>query len=251
MSTASRVLLAAGLCGALQAQTAVSINGYVELMSSYVGRGLAQSVGQPSVGTELEFGKAEGVYVDLDATSINWIDQLHPGDSVSVEVDGLLGYRRRFHEDWLWKAGVLRLQFPGRYVQQSPPVAEPHTTELFAFLGWKGVSARYNYAITDAFGTPDSKGSWYLDLKAYQTLGAWTFGAHLGRKQSVGANPDSGLPNRRFSYTDYKLGVERVLQPGLSLAVEETWTNANPAYYTLNGYAVGGHHLAVILKQTF
>lgn len=244
----------AALCAVAPAQEAarpLPINGYVELMSNYVGRGLAQSVGQPSVGTELELGKAEGPYFDLDATSINWIDQLYPGDSVSVEVDALLGYRHGFAQDWFWKVGVLRLQFPGRYVPQNPPVAEPHTTELFAYLAWKGLSARYNYAITDAFGTPDSKGSWYLDLKAYQSVGAWTFGAHLGRKQSVGTNPVSGLPNRRFSYTDYKLAVERALQPGLSLALEETWTNADPAYYTLNGYAVGGHHLSIILKQTF
>lgn len=230
---------------------AVPIHGYAELMSNYVGRGLAQSVGQPSVGVELEAGRPEGFYADLDVTSINWIDQLYPGDSVSVEVDGLLGYRHGFARDWFWKAGLLRLQFPGRYVRQSPPVAEPHTTEVFAYLAWKGLSGRINYALTQAYGTPDSRGSWYLDLNGTQAVGAWTLGAHLGRKQTVGSNPDSGLPNSRFSYTDYKVSVERALQPGLSLAVTETWTNADPAYYTLNGYAVGGHHLALILKQTF
>jgi uncharacterized protein (TIGR02001 family) len=244
-------------CGVLVAmavpaqEAAVPLHGYAEIMSNYVGRGLAQSVGQPSVGVELEAGKAEGIYADLDVTSINWIDQLYPGDSVSVEVDGLLGYRHGFAKDWFWKAGLLRLQFPGRYVQQTPPVAEPHTTEVFAYLAWKGISGRLNYALTKAFGTADSQGSWYLDLNATQPVGAWILGAHLGRKQERGVNPDSGLPNSRFSYTDYKVSVERALQPGLSLALAETWTNADPAYYTLNGYAVGGHHLAVILKQTF
>ncbi|HET6330877.1 MAG TPA: TorF family putative porin [Holophagaceae bacterium] len=236
---------------AQEASATVPLHGYAELMSNYVGRGLAQSVGQPSVGVELELGRAEGIYADLDATSINWIDQLYPGDSVSVEVDGLLGYRHGFARDWFWKAGLLRLQFPGRYVQQSPPVAEPHTTEVFAYLAWKGFSGRLNYALTRAFGTPDSQGSWYLDLNATQPVGAWTLGVHLGRKQARGVNPDSGLPNNRFSYTDYKVSVERGLQPGLSLSLAETWTNADPAYYTLNGYAVGGHHLALILKSVF
>ena len=48
-----------------------------------------------------------------------------------------------------------------------------------------------------------------------------------------------------------KVPVERALQPGLNLALAERWTGADPAYYTLHGYAVGGHHLALTLKQTF
>lgn len=245
------ICAAASPARAQDAPGAVPIGGYVELMSNYVGRGLAQSVGQPSVGIELEAGHAEGIYADLDVTSINWIDQLYPGDSVSVEVDGLLGYRHGFATDWFWKGGLLRLQFPGRYVTQSPPLAEPHTTEAFAYLGWKRISGRINYALTDAFGTPDSRGSWYLDFNASQPVRAWTFAAHLGRKETRGSNPDSGLPNSRFSYTDYKLSVARTLQPGLSLSLAETWTTANPAYYTLNGHSVGGHHLALILTRTF
>ena len=239
------------LAGAVAAAQGVPVHGYAEAMSNYVGRGLAQSVGQPSVGMELEAGRPEGVYADLDVTSINWIDQLYPGDSVSVEVDALLGYRHGFARDGFWKAGLLRFQFPGRYVPQTPPVAEPHTTEAFVYLGWKGLSGRFNYALTKAFGTPDSQGSWYLDLNAVQPLGAWTLGAHLGRKQARGTDPGSGLPNRRFSYTDYKVSVERSLQPGLSLALAETWTTADPGLYTLNGYRVAGSHLAFTLKQTF
>lgn len=182
------------LAGAVAAAQSVPVHGYAEAMSNYVGRGLAQSVGQPSVGIELEAGRPEGFYADLDVTSINWIDQLYPGDSVSVEVDGLLGYRHGFARDWFWKAGLLRLQFPGRYVAQSPPVAEPHTTEAFAYLAWKGLSGRINYALTDAFGTPDSKGSWYLDLNAARTLDAWTLGAHLGRSSPRARTPARACP---------------------------------------------------------
>ncbi len=234
-----------------QGSAPLPVGGYVQFMSNYVGRGLAQSVGQPSVQAELELGGPEGLYLDLDGTSINWIDQAYPGDSVSLEVDGLLAYRHRFAGDWLWKGGLLRLQFPGHYVDQNPPVAEPHTTELFGYLAWKGYSARLNVAISEAFGTPDSKGSWYLDTIASQPVGDWVLLAHLGRKQSLGNNPSSGLPNSRFSYTDYKLSVEWMARPDLSLALAETWTNGNPAYYTLNGYNVGGHHVWVALKKSF
>ena len=249
MALARRALPLLMAAAPLAAQ-GIPLSGYAEAMSNYVGRGLAQSVGQPSVGIEFEAGGPDGLYADLDVTSINWIDQLHPGDSVSVEVDGLLAYRRHAG-DWLWKAGLLRMQFPGRYVPQDPPVAEPHTTEAFLFLGWRGFSARLNGALTDAFGTPDSKGSTYLDLNAVQPLGRWTFGAHLGRKDTRGTDPATGLGNPRFSYTDYKVSVELELQPGLSLAAAQTWTNADPDLFTLNGYRVAGPHLAFTLKRTF
>ncbi|MHB8406080.1 MAG: TorF family putative porin [Gammaproteobacteria bacterium] len=226
--------------------------GYVQFMSNYIGRGLAQSVGNPSVQGEFDYYSPSGFYINLDGTSINWIDQVYPGDSVSIEVDGILGYRQAFARDWLWKAGVLRLQFPGRYVPQSPPAARPDTTEVFSFIGWRNLGAKLNYAVTDSFGAPDSRGSWYLDLSVTQPVGNhWILGAHLGRKQSRGTNPVTGLENARFSYTDYKLSISRAFGGNLSLTLAWTWTNANPSLYTLNGYNVGGHHFAITLERDF
>jgi uncharacterized protein (TIGR02001 family) len=228
------------------------ITGYVQLMSNYVGRGLAQSVGQPSAQAELAWDGPNGVYGFVDATSINWIDQLYPGDSVSMEVDAVVGYRHPLSWDGVWKVGVMRLQFPGRYARQEPPVQEPHTTELFVRLEWKRFMAKLYVAATDAFGTPDSKGSWYLDLSALQPLGmGWSASAHLGRKETRGTNPSTGLSNGRSSYTDYKLALAYDIRPDLSLTLAETWTTADPALFTLNGYRVGGHHLALTLQKTF
>ena len=226
--------------------------GYVAFMSNYIGRGLAQSVGQPSVQAELDYNNiGAGLYAGVDGTSINWIDQLYPGDSVSLEVDGYAGYRW-LAGDWTYKAGLLRMQFPGRYVPQAPPVAEPNTTEAFGYIGWRGLSAKLNYAITDSFATPDSKGSWYLDLSASQPIGSnWILGAHLGRRQERSIDPATGTPNSRSSYTDYRLSAARAFGSSFSLTLAYTWTNANPALYTLNGYNVGGHHFSVTLEQDF
>jgi uncharacterized protein (TIGR02001 family) len=247
-------LLCLGGCGASAQDTAppFAMGGYVQLMSNYVGRGLAQSVGQPSAQVELAGETRSGLYGFVDATSINWIDQLYPGDSVSMEVDAVLGYRRAFAPDGVWKVGVMRLQFPGRYVEQHPPVEEPHTTEVFLRMAWRGFTAKLNVAVTNAFGTPDSKGSWYLDLAGVQPLGqGWSAGAHVGRKETRGTNPTSGLPNSRSSYTDFKLALSYDLRSDLSLSLAETWTTADPSLYTLNGYRVGGHHLALTLQKTF
>ncbi|MGH8371956.1 MAG: TorF family putative porin [Gammaproteobacteria bacterium] len=244
----------AGMSCAISAhaeQPANMLTGYVTLMSNYIGRGLAQSVGNPSAQAELDYNPSDGLYAGLDGTSINWIDQVYPGDSVSLELDGYAGYRKT-DGDWTLKGGVLRLQFPGRYVPQTPPVARPDTTELFGFVGWRALSAKLNYSITNAFGTPDSRSSWYLDLSATAPLNeSWSLGAHIGRKQSRGHDPVTGLANTRTSYTDYRLTVTRAFAEHTSIALAYTWTNANPALYTLNGYNVGGRHLAITLEKDF
>lgn len=226
--------------------------GYAAVMSNYIGRGLSQSVGNPAVQVELDLHSSGGWYATLDGTSINWIDQLYPGDSVSVEFDGIVGYRWHFADDWKAKGGVLRLQFPGRYVPQLPPAARPDTTEIFGSLGWRGLSGQLNYAVTNAFGTPDSRGSWYLSLSAVTPVGdAWRLGGHVGRKQSRGIDPNNGLANSRFSYTDYKLTIAKAFSANISVTVDYVWTNANRSLYTLNGYNVAGHHFAVTLEKDF
>ncbi|HEX6930391.1 MAG TPA: TorF family putative porin [Gammaproteobacteria bacterium] len=243
-------VLVLGVAGAnVHSEPSAPFTGYVALLSNYVGRGLAQSVGEPAFQAELEYDAGNGIYAGVSATSINWIDQLYPGSSVSIEVDGWLGYRRQFARDWTFKGGVLQLQFPGQY---APGVTPPDTTELFASIGWRTLSARMNYTITDSFGKPGSRGSWYLDLSGSLPLGeSWTAAAHLGRNQPRGRDPASGLPNDRSSYTDYKLALTRHLQHGMRVDLGYTWTNADPSLYTLGDYNVAGHHLYLALRKDF
>ncbi len=246
-------VLAAGASGSLRADEPNWVYGYAQVMNNYVSRGLSQSVGAASAQVELDVNPGAGLYANLSAVHIGWVDELWPGDSVHVEVDGVLGWRGLWARDGEWKAGVLRLQFPGRYAPQSPPVTRPDTTEVFGYVRWRGLSARLNVAVTDAFATPDSRGAWYLDLNATRPLDeVWSLGAHLGRRQSRGTNPDTGADNARlFSYTDYKLSVTRSLGARRSLTLAYTWTTANPAIYTLDGYRVGGPHLSAVLEQDF
>jgi uncharacterized protein (TIGR02001 family) len=235
------------------ADTPNLVYGYVQLMSNYIGRGLSQSVGNPSWQAEVDVNPGSGFYANLSAVHIGWIDKIYAGDSVHTEVDGVLGYRQLFGQGGEFKTGVLQLQFPGRYRLQSPPVQRPDTTEVFAFLGWKGLSARINYDATDSFGTRDSRGSWYLDTNASRALSSdWALGAHVGRRQSRGHDPLTGASNAaRFSYTDYKLSVTRYFDYGFNLTLMHTWTTADPAIYTLDGYFVGGHHTSVVLEKDF
>ncbi|HEX7964674.1 MAG TPA: TorF family putative porin [Gammaproteobacteria bacterium] len=230
------------------------VTGNVQFMTNYVGRGLAQSLGNPSVEGELDVNNNTdgGFYGGIDANSINWIDALYPGDDVGMEVDGWAGWRQRIDQDWLWKAGVLRLQFPGNYARQTPPVAEPNTTEAYGYIAWRSYSLRVNYSVTDSFGTPDTKGSLYIDMNGSQYLGGhFTLGEHLGRNQKTGSDPVTGASHSANDYTDYKLSLVCDLRQGLSLTLAHTWTNGDPARYTLNGYFVGGHHTWLLLEKDF
>jgi uncharacterized protein (TIGR02001 family) len=226
--------------------------GNVQFMTNYVGRGLAQSLGQPSVEGELDYNPGDGIYGGTGANSINWIDQLYPGDSVGMEIDGWVGYRMHFAGDWSWKAGFLRLQFPGKYVQQTPPTDQPNTTEAFGYLSWKDYSIRLSYSITNSFGTEDTKGSMYWDLNGAQALGGgFMLAEHLGRNVKTGHDPATGASHSRNDYTDYKLAVNYALPEHFILTLAHTWTNGDPALYTLGGYFVGGHHTWLLLEKDF
>ena len=255
-ATAILLMACCGLAAAVgaRAEDQPLLSGNVQFMTNYVGRGLAQSLGNPSVEAEIDVNNATdgGLYGGIDANSINWIDKLYPGDDVGMEVDGWLGYRMRFATDWVWKAGLLRLQFPGNYAPQTPPVAEPNTTEAYGYISWKSYSARVNYSVTDSFGTPDTKGSLYIDLNGSQDLGhGFTFAEHLGRNQKTGHDPVIGVSHRLNDYTDYKFGLSYQFPENTSLTLAHTWTNADPDRYSLGGYFVGGHHTWLLLEKDF
>ena len=229
------------------------VGGNVQFMTNYVGRGLAQSLGNPSVEGEIDVNTGDGWYGGVDGNSINWIDKLYPGDDVGTEIDAWAGYRMHFGGgDWRYKLGFLRLQFPGNYAPQTPPTAEPNTTEAYGSLSWTTYSVQVNYSVTESFGTPDTKGSLYIDLSGSQPLGnGFTLGEHLGRNQKTGHDPVTGLSHSRNDYTDYKLHLDYVLGQGITLTLAHTWTNGDLSIYTLGGYAVAGHHTWLLIEKDF
>lgn len=227
------------------------VSGYAAVMSNYVGRGLSQSVGRPSVQVEVNYYSSSGWYAGLDATTINWVDKVYVGSDVHLELDAYAGYRW-IRGDWTIKGYAMRLAFPGDYAPQTPSVKKPDTTELVAAVAWRGLSGRLYYSIGDSFGTPDSKGSWYATVAAGRALGEkWYLGANVARKQPRGRNPQTGIENSRNAYTAYRIALTRALDRDISVSVEQTWTNADPALYTVDGYNVAGSHLALIVQKNF
>ena len=245
------LLGAASLLGVSPAQATSDLDrasGYVALMSNYVGRGLSQSVGNPSVQVEVNYYASSGWYAGLDVTTINWVEKVYPGSNGRLELDAYAGYRW-IRGDWTLKGYAMRLEFPGHYPSGTK---RPDTNELVGFAGWRGLSAKLNYSVSDAFGTPDSRGSWYLDLGAGKALGEkWYAAAHAARKQPRGRNPQTGVPNDINAYNAYKVGLTRSLPHDFAVSFEQTWTTARPELYTLNGYRVAGSHFAVVLLKSW
>ena len=250
-ATAIAALLACSACAQARAdQERVLLYGYVQLMDNYIGRGLSQSVGSPSVQAEIDVNSGDGLYGNMSAVRVRWVDEVYAGASAHYEVDGVVGYRKTFGDAGEARFGVLQFAFPGRFLRGAQ---RPETTEAFGFVGWNGYSARFNYDLTDSFGTPDTRGAWYLDTNAAWLLtDAWAAAAHIGRKQSRGTDPATGADNAaRFSYTDYKVSLTRLFEHRLSLTLALTWTSADPAVYTLDGYNVGGRQLSAVLQKDF
>ncbi|HEY1773777.1 MAG TPA: TorF family putative porin [Gammaproteobacteria bacterium] len=228
------------------------ISGDVQFRSNFVARGISQSQGQPSLQAEIDINSDDGVYGGFDGDSINWIDQLYPGDSVDMEVDGWLGYRKHFGPDWTAKAGFVRIQFPGHYVQQTPPADQPNSVEAFGYLAWRSLSVQLNYAVADYVNTPDSKGTLYLSASVSQPIGAsWTLEADIGHVRHAGHDPTTGQPNSRLDNTDYELSIAYGFGSGVNLTLAHSWTTADPSIYTLDGYALAGHHTWLSLEKDF
>ena len=116
-----------------------------------------------------------------------------------------------------WKTTLRRLRpRPRRASTTTTPVRATSrarrkidNTELYIGGSWGPISLKYNYAVSDFFGVPDSKGAYYLLLS-----GVYDFGNGFGINGSVGYQ--AGLKNgacvteidgqRACSITDYKLG---------------------------------------------
>jgi uncharacterized protein (TIGR02001 family) len=234
------------------AVSAPPLYGYVEVTTNYVSRGLSQSVGRPSAQGEIDVNAGPGLYGAAAIAGIDWVDAVYPGADVPAEVAGVIGYRTIVESGAVIETGVLRLQYPGHYPSTST-LLRPDTTELFGRVRWRGLRAQFNRAATDAFGSRDSRGSWYLDVSAAMPISPfWLLGAHVGRSHTCGNDPLNGKPYApQFSYTDYKVSATRYFGGGLSLALAYTWSTAASGVYTLNGYNTGGEQFVAALELDF
>ena len=196
-----------------------SFTGNVSLVSEYIYRGIAQTNRKPAIQGGFDYAHSSGLYAGVWASSISWLSDM-PDVSSSVEIDVYGGFKNTLGDsDFSYDVGVLRYNYPGSYPSG---FTKADTTEVYAGLGWKWLSAKYSYVVSKNIfgwvGTDGEKtrGSDYLELNANYDLGdGWGIQGHVGH-QKIKHFSDA-------SYTDYKLGVTKDLGFGvIGLAYVDT-----------------------------
>ncbi len=210
-----------------------SFTGNLGLFSSYRFRGIDQTNGKPALQGGFDYAHSSGIYLG------NWNSNISSGAGFAdgnLEMDFYGGWKTTFAEDFGLDVGALYYYYPGStagplsYTNASNPGATASGTvnnfELYIAGSWKFLTLKYNYALTDYFSLPDSKGTSYLDLSAnYPLDDGWAINAHVGHLFAKGYNYNTS-GDQSISYTDWKLGVTKDIS-GWVFGLAYVGTNAN------------------------
>lgn len=219
------------------AQAELSFN--VGAVSDYRFRGISQTRAKPALQGGVDYASGP-LYVGLWASNIKWIKDV--GGDAGVEVDVYAGVTGELTPDLAYDVGVLTYQYPSNKL--TPSAA---TTELYGSLAWQGVKLKLSHALTDTFGNPDSKNSYYLEVgTSFDLGGGISLAPHLGYQKIRG--PVSGPA----SYTDYSLTASTDVS-GVTLSLALVGTDADKGFYSspVNGKVLGKTGLVLGAKLAF
>ncbi len=229
-------LAVTGAAHAQAAESTLSFN--VGATTDYRYRGLSQSRLKPAVQGGVDYADKSGFYVGAWASSIKWIKDA--GGEASAEVDVYGGYKGAVG-DVAYDVGFLRYEYSGNKLGNVDGLVNANTNEVYGAVTYGLVTAKYSHAVSNLFGTANSKNSYYLDLSANFDLGSgFTLTPHVGR-QSVKNSPAS-------SYNDYSLTLTKDLGNGLSASAMLVDTNTT---YVLGGKDTAKSGVVVGLKYAF
>lgn len=233
-----------------------TITGNVGVYSQYIFRGLTQTNTDPAIQGGLDYAHSSGFYLGAWGSNVSWLREnasvgvppavagsYNQGGSLELDLYG--GYKGSIGaSDFTYDVGVLRYWYPGDLT----PVAAPFynikadTTEVYAALGWKWLSAKYSHSLGDTFGVDDASGTYYLDLSATIPLAesGVTLGLHYGIQKYKGTDPRLALGgfvagsnnDNVYSYDDYRISLAYDMSKasktftGMEVGVMFTGTNS-------------------------
>lgn len=235
-ATVASVGLFATFAFAEDAKSPHSVTGNLTFTTNYVVRGLTQTNSKPAVQGTVEYGHASGFYGGLFGSNVSWpadawepaapgIDSAVYGGTLgppanaissSLELDFYAGFRNKFGADFSYDVGGIYYYYPGTFdlnTTGNPGLVKPNTGEVYGALGWKWLTAKLSYAVTDGvFMISDARGSYYLELNGAYPIGETGITAigHIGTWKWNGEMTNYanlGLKNDIFNAVDYKLGA--------------------------------------------
>jgi uncharacterized protein (TIGR02001 family) len=189
-------------------------------VSDYRYRGISQSRLKPAVQGGVDFSTEGGFYLGAWGSSIKWIKDIPGGGNAPAEIDLYGGYKAEIIKGLGYDVGILTYQYPSNKLN---PKAE--TTEIYGALSYGPGTLKYSHAVSNTFGNPDSKGSFYVDLSASFEVGPIVLAPHVGYQKIKGPNEDPA------SYTDYSLTATYEVVKGLALSLGVVGTDADKSFY--------------------
>lgn len=204
---------------AAPAPSPFSVN--IGVASSYIYRGLNQSDYKPALQLGADYADPSGFYIGTWASSIKWVKDFGIG-TANAEIDVYGGYKGSAG-DFGYDVGVLQYIYTGSV---TPGAVRANTTELYVAGTYKMFTLKYSHVVSkDTFGTPNTRGSGYIDLTGtFPLMDNLTLTAHVGHQ--IIKNVSIG------SYTDGKLELGYDFGNGFALSGGVTATNAEEGFYT-------------------
>jgi uncharacterized protein (TIGR02001 family) len=240
------LLSVTGVAQAQAAESTLSFNAGV--VSDYRYRGISQSRLEPALQGGVDYAHKSGLYVGAWGSTIKWIQDTGtqnttPGVKGSMELDIYGGYKGTAGAV-AYDVGVLRYEYVRNNLQTVTGFANANTTEVYGAATYGVFTAKYSHALTNLFGNPNSKDSYYVDLSAAFDMGnGYTLTPHVGYQKV------KNVVNA--SYTDYAVTIAKDLGNGLSATAAVVGTNADEGFYSLLGKYNGKTGAVVGLKYTF
>lgn len=188
----------------------------VGLVTDYRYRGISQTREKFALQGGLDF-TAGGLYLGLWSSQIKWIKDF--GGDAGLEVDLYGGYKGEIAKDVAYDVGVLTYQYPTNRLNPNA-----NTTEIYGAVTFGPATLKYSHALTNTFGNPDSKNSYYLDASAAFEVGGISIAPHIGYQKI------SGPVGGPASYTDYSLTASKDFN-GLVVSAALVGTDADKSFY--------------------
>ena len=219
------------------------ITANVTVTNDYRYRGITQTNYQPAIQGGFDYAHESGFYIGNWNSTINWVANTTAGGiNAPVEMDFYGGFKKELiAPGFASDIGILQYYYPQKGGNYNALLLNPNTTEIYAAqnfsFGPVTGFGKVSYGLTNIFGIPNSKGSYYLDLTSNYDTGIWgiSVNGHIGyqyvagQPATVGALTTEGLGV--LSYSDWKLGLTKDFGGGLSLSASYVSTNANPSWW--------------------
>ena len=240
----------------------------VGLFSQYIFRGLTQTNRQPALQGGVDLTHSSGFYLGAWGSNISWLkDKIGTGENTvytsggSLEIDLYGGYRHTFDKVGSGLGidiGALQYWYPGKLSHRSDQ-SGANTTEVYGALNYSYFQAKLSSVVSSNawgfgnkynLGLGDERGTYYAELNANIPIAdsGFTAIAHVGRQE---------FDTAPASYTDWKLGLSKGFDNGVSLGAYYTDTNIKngstnaTTNWTYAGKNIGDSTGTVFVQKTF